>query len=114
MQDDSTVGNPTPFIQLSNTLSRALTWESGLEGKLLTIVDGVFADPEQRKAVKSLIKEAVRNHYADSSGVIDMYLNHFTEVFEGEEIRYTKFDSPNGYYDSRESKNIDFSKTFVK
>lgn len=46
----------------SNPETARLAWGhdiSRLQGELLTVVDGAFADPEQRKAVKDLVSQTL-------------------------------------------------------
>lgn len=101
MQDEPRVGVASPLIQLSNNIQSQTTWKSGLEGKLLTFADATFANKEQREAVKSILKQIVHEHYRESCLSICYEINDFSDVFEGEKIEYTKFDSPNGSSDCR-------------
>lgn len=100
--NDSTLGpktgsaNPSPMVQLSNELQADTTWNSTLEGQLLTFVDATFNDRQQREAVKSLIKRIVRDHYKTSNSLVQRILNQFSHTFEGEKIKYTSFDNPTG------------------
>lgn len=102
MLDNLSVGGTKPFIQLSNTICGEVTWSSSLEGKLLTFIDASFSDKEQREAVKSIVKGIIRDYYRESNSIIDKILNDFTCEFEGDEVEYTTFYSPNGQFDIKE------------
>ena len=49
-------------VECHNRLDRAI---SGMVRDTLTVVDGIFSDPEQRTAVKRLIKRAIYNSMDD-------------------------------------------------
>lgn len=80
--------------QLKDKVQSVATWSSSIEGRLLTIVDAMFSDKDQREAMKSLIRNAVRDHYQDVYLDISRAINEFSYVFEGEKIEYQKFDDP--------------------
>ena len=53
-----------------------------LVGRILTIIDASIADPEQRKGIKDLIKEAAYNLNADwFFQRINIIINQFNEKF---------------------------------
>lgn len=81
-----------PMDKLSAKLQICTSWQSGLEGKLLTIIDGCFQDREQRDAVKSMIRSVVRDHYEDTNTSIIRTLLAFTQVYEGNSIELFKND----------------------
>lgn len=80
-----------PFTRLSNAIQSQTTWNSNLEGKMLTLVDAVIADKEQRAAIKSLMKQSIRDYYHDQNYQVESMINQFTDAFEGEKIEYTDF-----------------------
>lgn len=108
-------GSPTPFIQLSNTLSSTLTWNSNLLGRILTFADATFSDKEQREAVKSVLKNIIHEHYRNSNDDIDRILNQFTDVFDGRAIKYTTISHLGGESDCRKNPpNIIYDPPFTK
>ena len=62
--------------ELHLTLDRTIT---KIEGKVLTIMDAVFSDKGQNKAVKDMVREAVRN-VADKQ--FESFYNIFCEFFQ--------------------------------
>lgn len=88
----------SPLSQLKDKVQSVSTWSSALEGRLLTIVDAMFSDRDQREAMKSLIRNSVRDHYGDVNNDISRAINEFSYVFEGEKIEYEVFDDPFSMY----------------
>lgn len=76
------------FEQLSNKIQANTTWNSSLEGRLLTLVDALLTDREQKEAFKSILKQEVRAFYRDSNQSVMRLVNEFTYTFEGEPIEY--------------------------
>lgn len=76
--------NKNPFWELLDQIYKvSSSRRSHLEGKLLTLVEAVARDEEQRNAFKSIVRETLWN-WRDSE--IRDIVCQFTEVFEGEKI----------------------------
>lgn len=82
----------SPFVQLNDKVQSMATWSSSIEGRLLTIVDAMFSDKDQREAMKSLIRNAVRDHFQETNSSISRVINEFTKEFEGSKIEYQTFE----------------------
>ena len=93
------------FVQLAGELASRSCYKSNLKGRLLTFIDATFQDPIQREASKSFIRNIVREHYQETNQEIDMVLNYFTEVMEGEKIEYTPIQTGRYSYDCKNSTN---------
>ncbi len=90
MPNNTTRVEITPiFQQLAAKLQEKTGYNSRLQGELLTIIDAIIADKDQRKAAKDLVKRATREHYNDIWNSISFFMGHFTDQFEGETIDYT-------------------------
>lgn len=92
------------FEALSNRIQGSTTWSTSLEGRLLTLIDAMVTDKEQKEAFKSLVKHEVRAFYRETNGNVMYLINAFTEAYEGEKIEYQTF------HDIMENRDYDFKR----
>ena len=98
---------------LMNSIGQGFyNYRNDLLGKILTIVDGSFQDPEQRKAVKDLVKGEFYREYMTDTGLrfamasLSFLLKDMNKVDDSDYENYMKLQ---GFDDYQESK-LDLSK----
>ncbi len=74
--------NETPMFKIYRDYHERFSFDKGhLKGRLLTLVDAAFSDPEQRKAFKDLLSQEVDRNFIEGAREHLIYL--FKAVTKG-------------------------------